>query len=71
MLQSGFISEYDRFLANRFAYVLTGGDLTGPANVHEDYLLELEREVFVALTGEAKTRERIHSILRTNRPLRN
>ncbi|MCE2440737.1 MAG: enoyl-CoA hydratase/isomerase family protein [Candidatus Latescibacteria bacterium] len=71
MLRSGFISEYDRFLANRFAYVLTGGDLTGPANVHEDYLLELEREVFVALTGEAKTRERIHSILRTNRPLRN
>ncbi|MCY3763816.1 MAG: 3-hydroxyacyl-CoA dehydrogenase NAD-binding domain-containing protein [Gemmatimonadetes bacterium] len=71
MLRSGFISEYDRFLANRFAYVLTGGDLTGPANVHEDYLLELEREVFVALTGEQKTRERIHSILRTNRPLRN
>ncbi|MDE2998345.1 MAG: 3-hydroxyacyl-CoA dehydrogenase NAD-binding domain-containing protein [Gemmatimonadota bacterium] len=71
LLQSGFISEYDRFLANRFAYVLTGGDLTGPAHVHEDYLLELEREVFVALTGEEKTQERIHSILRTNRPLRN
>ncbi len=71
MLRSGFISEYDRYLANRFAYVLTGGDLSGPANVHEDYLLELEREVFVALTGEQKTRERIYSILRTNRPLRN
>lgn len=70
-LRSGFISEYDRYLANRFAYVLTGGDLSGPANVHEDYLLELEREVFVALTGEEKTRERIHSILRTNRPLKN
>ena len=70
-LRSGFITEYDRYLANRFAYVLTGGDLTGPANVHEDYLLELEREVFVALTGEEKTRERIYSILRTNRPLRN
>ena len=71
MLRSGFITEYDRYLANRFAYVLTGGDLSGPANVHEDYLLELEREVFVALTGEEKTRERIYSILRTNRPLRN
>ena len=70
-LRSGFITEYDRYLANRFAYVLTGGDLSGPANVHEDYLLELEREVFVALTGEEKTRERIYSILRTNRPLRN
>ena len=71
LLRSGFISEYDRYLANRFAYVLTGGDLSGPANVHEDYLLELEREVFVALTGEEKTRERIYSILRTNRPLKN
>lgn len=71
MLRSGFITEYDRYLANRFAYVLTGGELSGPANVHEDYLLELEREVFVALTGEEKTRERIYSILRTNRPLRN
>ena len=71
MLRSRFITEYDRYLANRFAYVLTGGDLTGPADVHEDYLLELEREVFLALTGEEKTRERINSILRTNRPLRN
>ena len=38
----GFISEYDRFLAVQLAHVMTGGDLSGPQEVHEDYLVELE-----------------------------
>ncbi|MFU8860236.1 MAG: 3-hydroxyacyl-CoA dehydrogenase NAD-binding domain-containing protein [Cyclonatronaceae bacterium] len=71
MKQAGYISEYDRYLAGRLAYVLTGGDITGPARVHEDYLIALEKEVFLSLTGEQKTRERIHSILTENKPLRN
>ena len=50
---------------------MTGGDLTGPAEVHEHYLLELEREVFLSLLGEEKTMARIQSILTTNKPLRN
>jgi 3-hydroxyacyl-CoA dehydrogenase len=50
---------------------MTGGDLTQPAFVHEDYLLELEREVFLSLLGEEKTQARIQSILTTNKPLRN
>jgi 3-hydroxyacyl-CoA dehydrogenase len=66
-----YISEYDRYLAGRLAWVMTGGDLTGPAEVHEDYLLELEREVFLSLLGEEKTQARIQSILTTNKPLRN
>jgi 3-hydroxyacyl-CoA dehydrogenase len=66
-----FISEYDMYLAQRLAWVMTGGDLTGPAEVHEDYLLELEREVFLSLLGEEKTQARIQSILTTNKPLRN
>lgn len=71
MKQAGYITEYDQFLAGRLAYILTGGDITGPARVHEDYLIDLEKEVFLSLTGEKKTRERIHSILTTNKPLRN
>ena len=71
MLKARTITEYDRHLADRLAYVLTGGALTAPALVHEDYLLGLEREVFLSLLGEEKTRERIASILQTNRPLRN
>lgn len=66
-----YISEYDLKLATRFAHVLSGGDLTGPANVHEDYLLELEREAFLSLLGEEKTMDRIQHILTTNKPLRN
>jgi 3-hydroxyacyl-CoA dehydrogenase len=69
--QGGYISEYDRFLANRLAYVLTGGELTAPAFVSEDYLLQLERELFVPLLQEAKTQERIAHLLKTKRPLRN
>ena len=66
-----YISESDHYLASRLAWVMTGGDLTAPAEVHEDYLLELEREVFLSLLGEEKTQARIQSILTTNKPLRN
>jgi 3-hydroxyacyl-CoA dehydrogenase len=69
--QGGYVSEYDQHLGSRLAWVMTGGDLSGPAEVHEDYLLELEREVFLSLLGEEKTMARIQSILTTNKPLRN
>ncbi|MEM1042818.1 MAG: 3-hydroxyacyl-CoA dehydrogenase NAD-binding domain-containing protein [Bacteroidota bacterium] len=69
--EGNYISEYDHFLASKLAYVLTGGDLPGRTEVHEDYLLALEREVFLSLLGEEKTQARIQSILTTNKPLRN
>jgi 3-hydroxyacyl-CoA dehydrogenase len=69
--QSGYASEYDRYLANRLAYVMTGGELTAPALVDEDYLLQLERENFVPLLGQSKTQERIAHLLKTKKPLRN
>ena len=69
--QGGYISEYDRFLANRLAYVLTGGELSAPSLVSEDYLLQLERESFVPLLKEEKTQERIAHLMKTKKPLRN
>ncbi|WP_036484663.1 3-hydroxyacyl-CoA dehydrogenase/enoyl-CoA hydratase family protein [Myxosarcina sp. GI1] len=69
--QGGYISEYDRFLAQRLAYVLTGGELSAPSLVSEDYLLQLERETFVPLLKEAKTQKRIAHLLKTKKPLRN
>ena len=71
MLQGGFISEYDRYLADRLAYVITGGDLTAPALVHEDYLLQLERETFLPLLDQKKTQDRVMHLLKTKKPLRN
>ena len=69
--EGGYVSAYDHYLGSRLAYVMTGGALTAPAEVHEDYLYELEREVFLSLLGEEKTQARIQSILTTNKPLRN
>lgn len=71
LAQGRFASDYDRHLAARMTYVLTGGDLSAPQRVPEDYLLGLEREVFLSLLGEKKTHERIAAILTTGKPLRN
>lgn len=70
-LEGRFISEYDAFLADRVAYVMTGGELSGAQDVPEDYLLELEREVFAELLQQEKTRARIRHMLETKKPLRN
>ena len=69
--RGNFITEHDALVAGKLAYVLCGGRLTGPAVVSEKYLLNLEREAFLSLCGEAKTQERMAHVLRTGKPLRN
>lgn len=71
MAEGHYASAYDRALANRLAYVLTGGDLTGLTQVDDDYLLGLERDGFLPLIDEPKTQERILHMLKTKKPLRN
>ncbi len=71
MKMGNYISEHDLKIANKIAYVMCGGDLSYPQEVTEQYLLDLEREAFLSLTGEKKTLERIQSILTTGKPLRN
>jgi 3-hydroxyacyl-CoA dehydrogenase len=66
-----YISDYDVHLGKKLAHVITGGDLSAPQVVHEDYLIELEREVFMSLLGEQKTMERIQHMLENRKPLRN
>jgi 3-hydroxyacyl-CoA dehydrogenase len=66
-----YISEHDRLIANKLAYVLCGGDLSYPQLVSEQYLLDLEREAFLSLCGERKTLERIQHMLKTGKALRN
>ncbi len=67
----GFISDYDAHLGRQFGYALCGGDVDPGSTVTEEYLLGLEREVFMSLLGEEKTRARIEHTLRTGKPLRN
>ncbi|MEM6515686.1 MAG: 3-hydroxyacyl-CoA dehydrogenase/enoyl-CoA hydratase family protein [Bacteroidota bacterium] len=71
MEDSNYISEHDKKIANKLAYVMAGGDLSEPTNVSEQYLLDLEREAFLSLCTERKTLERIQHMLTKGKPLRN
>jgi 3-hydroxyacyl-CoA dehydrogenase len=71
MKQGGFISDHDQLIGKKLAKVMSGGDMNHSAYVSEQYLLDLEREVFVSLCGERKTQDRIAAMLKTGKPLRN
>ena len=71
MVAGNYISEYDRKMADKLAYVMSGGDLSAHTEVTERYLLDIEREAFLSLCGERKTLERIQHMLKTGKPLRN
>ncbi|MCR6642308.1 MAG: 3-hydroxyacyl-CoA dehydrogenase NAD-binding domain-containing protein [Sporocytophaga sp.] len=71
MVSGRYISEHDKLISEKLAYIMCGGDLSAPTLVSEQYLLDLEREAFLSLTGQKKTLERIQSILTTGKPLRN
>jgi len=66
-----YISEHDKKIANKLAYVMAGGDLSEASYVSEQYLLDIEREAFLSLCTERKTLERIQHMLKTGKPLRN
>lgn len=69
---AGKISAHDELIAKGLAHVLTGGSRGGAREpLDEQYLLDLEREVFVSLAGEPKSQERMAHMLETGKPLRN
>ena len=65
------ISEHDAKIGRHLARILSGGDVAPGAIVSEQHLLDLEREAFLSLCGEEKTRARIQTMLTTSKPLRN
>lgn len=71
MRTANYATEHDALVAKKLAYVMCGGDLSEPTLVSEQYLLDLEREAFLSLCGEKKTLERIQSVLKSGRPIRN
>ncbi|HEX9501269.1 MAG TPA: 3-hydroxyacyl-CoA dehydrogenase/enoyl-CoA hydratase family protein, partial [Thermoanaerobaculia bacterium] len=71
MQQGAYMSEYDAVISSRLASILCGGDLSAGQWVDEQFLLDREREVFVALCHEPKTIERIQFMLASGKPLRN
>ena len=71
MQRGGYISAHDALIATKIATVMSGGNLTRPTRVSEQYLLDLEREAFVSLCGTKATQERLAHMLKTGKPLRN
>jgi 3-hydroxyacyl-CoA dehydrogenase len=65
------ISDHDALIGRKLATIMAGGALPHPTTVSEQHLLDLEREAFISLIGERKTRERIQHTLKTGKPLRN
>jgi 3-hydroxyacyl-CoA dehydrogenase len=66
-----YISEYDKHLSIELGKVLSGGELSEPTKVSENYLLDLERIAFVRLCQQKKTLERMQSLLQKGKILRN
>jgi 3-hydroxyacyl-CoA dehydrogenase len=71
LVRGKYASEHDAFIARKLAYVMTGGAISEPGWVSEQYVLDLELEAFVELAQTPKTLERIGHMLQTNKPLRN
>jgi 3-hydroxyacyl-CoA dehydrogenase len=71
MWRGNYATDHDVLVARKLAFVMCGGDLSEPTLVTEQYLLDLEREAFLSLCGEKKTLERLQSVLKTGKPVRN
>ena len=71
MLSGNYISEHDALISEKLGYVMCGGDISEITQVSEQYLLDLERKTFLELCRERKTLERLESMVKNGRILRN
>jgi 3-hydroxyacyl-CoA dehydrogenase len=71
MLEGKYMSDHDRVISEKLGFVLCGGDLSQNTVVSEQYLLDLERKAFMELCTEKKTLQRLESIVKTGKVLRN
>ncbi len=69
--RAGRISDHDELIGRKLAHILSGGALPHAGTRTEDQILDLEREAFLSLCGEAKTQARIAYTLKTGKTLRN
>ncbi|MBI2306973.1 MAG: 3-hydroxyacyl-CoA dehydrogenase/enoyl-CoA hydratase family protein [Rhodocyclales bacterium] len=71
MKEGGMISAHDYTVAKAAATALCGGDVETGSLVDEQWLLTVERKLFVELLKTEKTQQRIQHMLETGKPLRN
>jgi 3-hydroxyacyl-CoA dehydrogenase len=71
MVAGHYMSEHDQLISEKLGWVLCGGDLSENTVVSEQYLLDLERKAFVELCMQRKTLERLESLVKSGKILRN
>lgn len=71
MREGGYATGHDVTVGKKLANVLTGGDVPNGTVRTEWELLDLEREAFLSLAGDAKSQARMQHMLQTGKPLRN
>ena len=71
MRENRLISDHDKLIGTKLAYVLCGGNIRPNTPVSVEYVLDLEREAFMSLIGEKKTQDRMDYMLKNGKPLRN
>ncbi len=71
MVSGNYMSAHDQVISEKLGFVLCGGDLSSNTVVSEQYLLDLERKKFVELCQERKTLERLESLVKNGKILRN
>ncbi|MCB1890422.1 MAG: 3-hydroxyacyl-CoA dehydrogenase/enoyl-CoA hydratase family protein [Rhodocyclaceae bacterium] len=67
----GFISDHDYTVAKAAATALCGGEVSTGSRVDAQWILDVERALFVELLKNEKTQQRIVHMLETGKPLRN
>ncbi len=71
MKDGGMISAHDYKVAKAAATALCGGEVEAGSLVDEEWLLTVERRLFVELLKTPETQARIKHMLETGKPLRN
>jgi 3-hydroxyacyl-CoA dehydrogenase len=71
MKEGGMISAHDYKVAKAAAIALCGGEVETGSLVDEEWLLTVERRLFVELLKTPETQARIKHMLETGKPLRN
>jgi len=69
--EGGYITDFEAVIGSKLIHVMTGGNISRPDWLPEQYFLDLEREAFLSLCGEKKTQERMWHILQKGKVLRN
>jgi 3-hydroxyacyl-CoA dehydrogenase len=69
--ESGFLTDYDKRVSDKYSFLLCGGDVSERTKADESYFLNLEKEIYMELCSEPKTIERVGHFIKNKNLLRN